>query len=232
MNGETRPAMGESGSAEVEGTFSNKALAAGAGAALLGAAAWAGLVLATNFEIGYLAWGIGALVGFVMMKSGGSGTPMGVAAAVLSVLSILGGKLAATEITIRREIEEAGRAPEMSETAFAELTADARDLAALGNDLTEDDVRRFMIEHGYTGAETPESIPDDDLSRFQAVTMGYLEHIEREKLSHEDWHAEELASKKRAISTFEVVKSDLSAIDAIFVVLGVSTAFGFLRRKA
>jgi hypothetical protein len=69
------------------------ALAAGLVAALLGGLGWAAIVLFTQYEIGWVAWGIGALVGVAM----GRATParsgkLAVAAAVLALVGLLAGK--------------------------------------------------------------------------------------------------------------------------------------------
>lgn len=63
---------------------------------LIGAAAWAGIGLGTGYEVGFVAWGIGALVGFgVMLGTRGRGAAAGGAmAVVLAIGSILLGKLA------------------------------------------------------------------------------------------------------------------------------------------
>jgi len=77
-------------------------LAAGA----LGTAAWAAVVHFTGYEIGYLAWGIGFIVGLgVAMGSKGQGDLLtGVVAVVISVLSILAGKYAAAYIQVEQAL--------------------------------------------------------------------------------------------------------------------------------
>ncbi|NIP78521.1 MAG: hypothetical protein GWM90_04690 [Gemmatimonadetes bacterium] len=69
------------------------ALAAGLVAALLGGLAWAAIVLFTQYEIGWVAWGIGALVGVAMARTTQvrSGR-LALAAAVLAFLGLMAGK--------------------------------------------------------------------------------------------------------------------------------------------
>lgn len=72
-------------------------LAGGIGG-LAGAAIWAGISYATNYEIGWIAWGIGALVGFCVRLAAGEnedGFAPGLTAAVLSIGAVLLGKFAA-----------------------------------------------------------------------------------------------------------------------------------------
>jgi len=83
-----------------------KAVLFGVVAALAGAAAWGGIAYVTNFEIGWIAWGIGLLVGFAVMFGCGAqaGTTSGVLAVVLTCLSIVAGKYAAVELVIQKQL--------------------------------------------------------------------------------------------------------------------------------
>ncbi len=65
------------------GELNGKVIGAALGTAILGAVVWAGIVIKTEYEIGWLAWGIGALIGFGTVKAGGSGMRPAVLAAVL-----------------------------------------------------------------------------------------------------------------------------------------------------
>ena len=65
------------------------ALLAGAGAALVGGLAWAGVVIATRMDIGFLAWFVGAGTGLAVV--GIAGRPVGPAArAVAGLLAAAG----------------------------------------------------------------------------------------------------------------------------------------------
>lgn len=70
------------------------ALVGGILGALVGGAVWAGIVVVTDYEVGFVAWGIGALCGFavVMFTRGSKGFPLQVIAVVTSVLGIAIGK--------------------------------------------------------------------------------------------------------------------------------------------
>ncbi len=64
------------------------ALLAGAIAALIGGAVWAALVAFANLEVGYVAWGIGLLVGVAMaMVTQTRGRGMAMLAAGLAALA-------------------------------------------------------------------------------------------------------------------------------------------------
>ncbi len=63
-------------------------------AGLIGAAIWGGIVYASGFEIGWVAWGVGLLVGFgvALGCKGDTGLETGVIAAVIALCSVAGGK--------------------------------------------------------------------------------------------------------------------------------------------
>lgn len=70
------------------------ALVFGAVAATVGGLIWAGVVLVTEYEIGWLAWGIGWGVGAAMASRTMNRSPqLGISAATLAVVGLLIGKL-------------------------------------------------------------------------------------------------------------------------------------------
>lgn len=83
-----------------------KGLIASLVAAAVGAAAWAAIAYFAHRELGILAWGVGLLVGFAMaLGVGAKATPAsGVLAAVVAVLSIVGGKYAAAYFVVQHEV--------------------------------------------------------------------------------------------------------------------------------
>jgi hypothetical protein len=69
---------------------------AGLVAALAGAAVWAGITVLTNFQIGWMAVGVGFLVGFAVRAVGkGVDKSFGIAGAILALLGCLTGNLLA-----------------------------------------------------------------------------------------------------------------------------------------
>lgn len=64
-------------------------------AGVLGALAWGGIIYATEREIGWIAWGVGAVVGFgvAVTAQGNAGELSGIIAIVISLLSIFAGKV-------------------------------------------------------------------------------------------------------------------------------------------
>ncbi len=79
---------------------------AGAAAAIVGALVWAGIAYATNMVIGYIAIGIGFLVGLAMRKFGrGSTQVFGLAGAALALAGCLLGDLLTVVAMASKEMQ-------------------------------------------------------------------------------------------------------------------------------
>ncbi|MEZ6040656.1 MAG: hypothetical protein R3C20_09120 [Planctomycetaceae bacterium] len=82
-------------------------------AALIGgavrAAIWAGITYATNHEIGWIAWGIGLLVGISVRFAAGEsdGFVPGTIAVLGAILALLAGKYAAVHLLVNHELSNA-----------------------------------------------------------------------------------------------------------------------------
>jgi hypothetical protein len=93
----------------------------GAVAALVGAGIWTLLVKLTDYEIGWVAWGVGALVGAVMAKmTPARGGSLAVYAAVLAALGLATGKVMSVRAVGAPAVQEMmADDPEMMTQAFA-----------------------------------------------------------------------------------------------------------------
>lgn len=67
---------------------------------MLGALLWAGIAYANGYEVGYVAWAIGGLVGGGMVLGGGRGVAHAGIAAALALVDILGGKVYGTHLLV------------------------------------------------------------------------------------------------------------------------------------
>jgi hypothetical protein len=203
-------------------------LAAGAGALL-----WAGVAYFTGYEVGYVAWALGAGVGAATVKFGGRGTACAAAAAVLTLAGIAGGKLLGTRFVVEQQFREVC-AETFTPALHAELVTDAADLAELDGDADDYDLRLFMVEHAYTAAVSPEDVADEELRGFLADHAPDLRALHANRTPHAQWYAEVVAESRRDFEAdFSLVQANvesLAPIDALFVLLGVSTAFGMVRR--
>jgi hypothetical protein len=86
--------LDQGGHHDVPDTRLPLAIAAGLVAALIGGGIWAAIVRLTNFEVGYVAWAVGLLVGAAMTRvTHVRGKTLAAMAAGLAVLGLLAGKV-------------------------------------------------------------------------------------------------------------------------------------------
>lgn len=79
-----------------------KAIGAAIIGAIIGAAIWAGITYATNREVGFVAWGIGGLVGLAVRYAAqeSEGPKFGALAAGVAILAIVAGKFLAASLIV------------------------------------------------------------------------------------------------------------------------------------
>jgi hypothetical protein len=108
--------------ASVAASFGRGALFSVIGAAI-GAAIWSGIAIATHYEIGWIAWGLGALAGAGMAlgHEDKDGTAAGITAAGISIAGILAAKVIIYQY-LTGMVEDAGLSMEMLETLSGEDT--------------------------------------------------------------------------------------------------------------
>lgn len=195
---------------------SGRAIVAGLLAALLGAGIWTAVVAMTGFEVGWVAWGLGALVGFAMSRfTAQRSAQLGVYAAVLAVLGLAIGKVA----TVRVMLPSLGRDIVMENEAIlaqafaVDMRANERFSAQLSLDLA-----RF-------GAD--DSLPPPILTRMMdevQARMATAPPAERERVA-----AMFTSSVMGDVSLAEQFTATLSFFDLLWFGLAIATAFKFMR---
>ena len=87
------------------------AIAGGVIAGSIGALVWSGLAYFTGYEVGWVAWGVGGLVGFgvVLGNSGDKNQTAGVIAVVITVMALMAAKYTTVQLVLSdgSEITEA-----------------------------------------------------------------------------------------------------------------------------
>jgi len=152
------------------------AIGAAVAAGIIGAAIWAATAKFANYEIGYVAWGIGALVGGAAMFMGAAGRFGGMVCAVVALLSIAGGKYLGTAWVLS---DLGGEATQRE--IYDEYVMDAR----MWNGLDRDDreqVGRFMVTREYA-----DSMPsDEEIDDFLAFDGPVLVSMHEDQPSFEE----------------------------------------------
>lgn len=192
---------------------------------LVGVVAWAAIAVYAGYELGYVAWAIGGVVGFGAVKLGGRGSTLAVVAAVVSLASIFLGKVVANQMILNREVDavQAG----LTQADYDEAVADAEALSKL---TSGDDDRQFMFDRGYSDAETPQSIRESDIENFRQYQVPVLKRLHGEKLDIDSWRSAVSDSAFGELSVMSLVLEELNAMDLLFAALGVATAFGIVMK--
>jgi len=195
--------------------------------ALVGVLIWAAIAYFANLEVGYVAWGIGLLVGVASAKTGGKGPAMGVVCALLTLLSIFGGKMLATDYIIKKELRTY-----MTHELYDEFKFDSDAFQKLPADLSDKDIMQFMQEHNYDYDENgnKRNITSQDLATFKAQNIPSFKSFAEDNPTFEEWQ-DDCVKYSLDVPIYSLVIDDLNLIDIVFALLGVCTAYGLVSTK-
>lgn len=193
--------------------------------AVVGAACWAMISKWTGFEIGYVAWGIGLLVGGGAKLLGGEGKKLATFCALLALASIFVGKMLAVRFVAGDKIREQV-AQSLTRENYDERVVDAEAFAKV---TSPDQHAQFMIDRGFTDATSVADVTPEELADFREFQVPQLIDFQKDKPDFETWQK---SAGDRYIKLFltdkrvaEAVVKDLNIIDIIFAVLGLATAY-------
>jgi len=189
------------------------ALAAG----LVGAAVWAGIAVVANYEIGWIAWGIGAAIGAAFHKLGGRGAAGPMLCAAIAVASIGAGKYVAFRTSVSNELDEI-LGSEMMRVEYAAYQAfGAAYVAAQTDEEKEALAREWIVE----GNQDPSNVSAHRLEQFRQNELPELLAIHRG-----DKNFEQFKSEFTELAMADVNFADtLGGFDLLWIALGVMTAW-------
>ncbi len=192
-------------------------------AGALCAAVWAAISYFLHFEIGWIAWGIGFIVGIATLAgAGGRGGPMVAGLAVtLSVLSIAGGKYADAHFAVNKYMQENGMTAEAGDELLCSYIAD--DVVA--EKINAGDAVTWPEGVDPTQVSQPSDYPPDvwaeASARWEAMSpdeqSDYRDTIESQRQTQLDI----VAADVRA----QAFKDSFSLFDLLWFGLAVLTAF-------
>lgn len=201
------------------------AIAAAAGAALLGAWVWKFIAVTFEYEFGLIAWAIGGAVGIAAASTGSRGMKAGVVCGALALGAIVLGKYwAYSAIVDQVQQAIAGVTIDRDElyTYYEEEVEDAALLAAGSG--SDDFVRQFMVDRGYTEATDPRRVSAEELSDFRTYTEPTLREVAETSPDFEQWQAR-TAEAIDEFSPWTIMREGFGWLDLLFVGLGIATAF-------
>lgn len=191
-------------------------------AGVIGALVWGGISFATGYEIGYVAWGIGFLVGFGVVLTGGGSPMAGIMSAVVALLAILGGKALAVKFEVDKTINE------VAAQTFSEYERSAAKYAALEEGAS---YAQFMVDEEWTEAKKAEDVTSEEVTDFELVWVPFLEAITEGSVTSANWLQKSEPGKQfksaasGMVSIPGAVKESLGLFDLLFGFLGIATAY-------
>ncbi|MCA8952389.1 MAG: hypothetical protein KDE27_22960, partial [Planctomycetes bacterium] len=194
-------------------------LALAATGAVVGALLWAGIVYATGMEIGYVAWALGGLVGGGCMLGGGRGPLLAAAAALLAFVGIAGGRIYGTSLLVEHQIDAVVSV--FTPGGFAAMKRAA---------LTEADDERPAAPFVETAVEDYDEATAAEVAELAEAERQFRERLRDPSFTFEVWRDQQVAAIRSQVSLWDVLKSTFGLIDVLFVLLGLSTAYGIVAR--
>ena len=188
------------------------AIAAGLVAALLGAAGWAATVILLDYEIGWVAWAIGGLVGLAMTKATANRSrQLAVVAAGLALVGLLAGKVLVAAGSAGPIAEELAGTPEYLASAVAWDMYGAEELAPA----TMEAVRNTEASGDTLSDAVWAEMLEQGTARVASMS-------EAERRAVADGVA---AAYVRDLGIVGGVRAQLSAFDLLWLLLALGTAF-------
>ena len=184
--------------------------------ALLGMGIWYGIAVATGYQLGIVAWGIGALTGFgarLLAREGN--TALGVVSALFAAVAILlGGTLAVHHMIVG---ELAGMSHEnLSHEIYTDSVKEAKEAGSLDTDAQ---IKAFLAKReGSTEADiTPEDLATfkkDELLEMKELASGSLTETE-----YSTRHHHETAAASGIVSVAGWVGAFIGSIFSLWTIL-------------
>ena len=191
------------------------ALLAGLVAALIGGGIWAGLVFATSLEIGWVAWGIGGLVGVAMARmTANRSKQLAMAAAGFAMLGLLAGKIFIFLGSSGMIADAIEADPASLQGAVAWQMYDTREL---------DQATLAQVDAAQQAGDT--------LTHATWATMTAQARSRLDAMSEDERHDIAISAAQGFIGAVGLragVTAQLSLFDLLWVFLAVGTAFRFM----
>jgi len=188
----------------------------------LGAILWGAIVYFTGYEIGWIAWGVGVLVGItIRFASGGAdGGALGVAAALIALASIAGGKYFGAYMAVQSTVNEISK-QEVTDEQVRVYIADrvVGEMEADGKTLKWPD--GMTLEDAETQEDYPPEVWKDMEERWAGMTPAERTDFRAQLKEH---YKGTLRSATASIAGIGFMDS-FSLWDVLWAFLAVGSAF-------
>ena len=185
---------------------------------IIGMVIWAGLIVLTETEIGWVAWGVGLLTGYSARLIGrGYSHEMGLAAALAALVAILAGQYLAVRHSINSFIEEAVTEGYDYDMVFAKEAVKQK---------TDPQIRVFLASQATEEGETmtPGEITAEDIQAFREEMPTY-QKMAANQYSRAEYERENRAFFAEIFTTGFILKNTFSLWTILWIFLGVGSAW-------
>lgn len=201
-----------------------KSIVAGVIGGVIGAVVWAVVAYQFNVEIGYIAWGIGVLVGVAVHMGAGNdvGPLTGGVAAIIATASVAGGKYAAVSAVVDDVTAEVGTMIDSvgDDDVFLVLVDDvAVEFAGQQKAMTWPDGMTYEMASELE--EYPKEVVAEARSRWDRADeawRGSFREYAKGKMKHNIEAATSVMTEEGFLASF-------SLFDALWLVLAVGSAY-------
>jgi hypothetical protein len=182
---------------------------------LIAAAIWASITYFLKVEVGYVAIGVGFVVGLAMSFASREGSPLlGVLAALISILAILGGKYLAVELLVRKEFAAVVDAAPTNEVMIQSIAIDMSDKGQGEPELNDDGEAKIAPE-----------ILEQATAQWKALdeTQQQARRDEFQRVVNEG------IADVRDATVLEALKQSFGPFDILWGILAIAAAFSAAR---
>ena len=189
---------------------------------VVAAAIWAGITYGTGLEIGWIAWGVGFVVGLaVRIGSGDSydGVAPGVIAVVGAILALVVGKYTAIHLLVDKEMGKIT----YEVTADDRLVSEASDVAATW----AADGKKLKWPANMNEEEATEltDYPPEVVAEARKTWDAKSPEEQAAEIAKEQAAGDEMVGEFREMMKMAAFKESFSPIDLLFFGLAIFTAF-------
>ncbi|MEM9690040.1 MAG: hypothetical protein AAF917_11235 [Pseudomonadota bacterium] len=207
------------------GAFSPAAIAVALVAGLIGAWVWKIVAVSLEVEIGFVAWGIGGAVGFAAASMGSRGVQAGILCGLIALGSIVAGKYWAYSALVDTYMTAFTETVEAEDELYAYYEEDVANAQAYVNGSGSDDfVRRFMAERGFSEHSDPYDISAAELADFREYTEPWLRETAASSPDFEEWN-KKFMGEIGDLSPWSIMFQTFGLLDILFAFLGIGTAY-------
>lgn len=193
-------------------------------AAVGGSLIWAGITYVTGYQIGWMAIGVGALVGAGARLGGGEGKVTALFCGGLALAAMFFGNVAAVQIALNKAINETAQEVLSAEAYEAEFTVADEFVYT-----PEEEYANFVFENTYySAAASPDEVTDAEIQLFLTEYAPELRRLHEERPSYRTWHDQKYSYMKAEImegaNISGFVFENIGVIGALFMVMGLFAA--------